>query len=233
MFKLSIAGLLEELVLMQASATEKLYSIIDTVTTVNDDSGYGKTFAVFYGTMMLGVPMLRATLLAIVSIVPLSPLWHVRLAAMSNNVGSFIAWEPFFICVVLLMVELPSLTENTVSPEKCEEIEDKSLMSSLIAKFGLDDTSTCFVMRFDMLPAIALFVVAWAFMTAFNVIAWKAVLKRYDPFGTHSRMGDEGGPYCTWRQCCYYGCFRKDQREEVQFTGKSGTGESEKGGDSS
>jgi len=99
---------------MQVGATETLYSIIDCVVAVNDGSGYGKAFAVFYGIFLLGIPMLRATLLAVLSLVPMTPLWHVRIASMSNNVGSYIGWEPFFLCVLILMTELPSLTENTV-----------------------------------------------------------------------------------------------------------------------
>ena len=99
---------------MQVGAAETLYSIIDCVVAVNDGSGYGKTFAVFYGIFLLGIPMLRAALLAVLSLIPMTPLWHVRIASMSNNVGSFIGWEPFFLCVLILMTELPSLTENTV-----------------------------------------------------------------------------------------------------------------------
>ena len=114
MFVYSIAGLFDELIRMQVGATDTLYSIIDCVVAVNDGSGYGKTFAVFYGIFLLGIPMLRAALLAVLSLIPMTPLWHVRIASMSNNVGSFIGWEPFFLCVLILVTELPSLTENTV-----------------------------------------------------------------------------------------------------------------------
>lgn len=219
MFNFSIAGLFEELILMKVMATQKLYSIIDCVVAVNDGSGYGKTFAVLYGTMLLGIPMLRAVLLAIISVVPMSPLWHVRIARMSNNVGSYIGWEPFLICILLLGDQLPSMTEETVKPEVCQNIEDNYLMSQLIAHFGLDDTNTCFVMRFDMLPAFSLFVVSWFFMTGFNAFAWKVVLKRYDPFGTQQEDWDSGGPY--FRQCCYFGCFKKQCIQETTFDNKN------------
>lgn len=218
MFDYSIAGLLQEVIMMQVAATQELFSIIDCVTTVNDGTGYGVCFAIVYGTMMLGVPMLRSTLLAIVSVVPMTPLWQVRLTMLSNVVGGFIGWEPFFLCILLLSTELPSLTENTVPAETCEAIGEKNLVSHLISRFGLDDT-VCFVMHFDMLPAFALFVVAWACLTGFNAFAWSTVLKRYDPYGTHSEEGDNGGPYCNWRQCCYFGCFRKRQQSENDTEG--------------
>ena len=216
MFVVSISGLLLELLLMQASGTQTYYSLIDTVIVVNDGSGYGKTFAVLYGTFMLGVPMLRATLLAVVSIVPMPPLWQVRVTKISNDVGSYIGWEPFFICVLLLYAELPRLTEDTVSPEQCETLEETTLVSSLMATFGLDETSTCFVMYFGILPAFALFIVSWACMTGFNALAWNAVMRRYDPFGTHSKEADSGGPYCNWKSCCYAGCFKKNRPHEQE-----------------
>ena len=115
MFVYSIAGLFEEVITFQNEATETFYSVIDCVTAVNDGTGYGKTFVVFYGLFLLGMPMVRATILAVVSLIPMSPLWHVRLAHVSNNVGSFLGWEPFFICVLIVMAELPNLTKDTVS----------------------------------------------------------------------------------------------------------------------
>lgn len=160
--------------------------------------------------MLLGVPMLRATLLAIVSVVPMSPLWHVRFVRMSNEIGSYFGWEPFFLCVIILSFELPSLTEETVDPVTCEKVEDTDLVAQLIDEFGLD-TSTCFVMRFDMLPAVALFVVTWVVLTVFNAVAWKQVLSRYDPFGSHQEDGDKGGPYWRFGQCCYFGCLRRQK----------------------
>jgi hypothetical protein len=33
---------------------------------------------------MLGTPMLRATLLLIITIIPMSPLWHIRVAKISH-----------------------------------------------------------------------------------------------------------------------------------------------------
>ena len=115
MFVYSIAGLFEEVITFQNEATETFYSVIDCVTAVNDGTGYGKCFAVFYGLFLLGIPLLRATILAVVSLIPMSPLWHVRLAHVSNNVGSFLGWEPFFICVLIVMAELPNLTKDIVS----------------------------------------------------------------------------------------------------------------------
>ena len=139
---------------------------------------------------------------------------------MSNNVGSYLAWEPFFICVLLLTFQLPAMTENTISPEECQQIEEGQLMSRLISSFGLDDTNTCFVMYFALLPAVALFVVSWACLTGFNVMAWKVVVKRYDPFGTHAHEQDAGGPYCSCRKCCYFGCCRKKEQAQESNTNK-------------
>ena len=115
MFNYSIAGFFEELIMLQPEATETLYSVIDCVTTVNDGTGYGKTFAVFYGLFLLGIPMMRATLLAIMFLIPMSPMWHVRLGQVANEIGGFIGWEPFFLCVVIVSAELPALTKDMVS----------------------------------------------------------------------------------------------------------------------
>lgn len=187
--------------MVQDSATRKLYSIIDCVTAVNDGTGYGKTFAVFYGLVMLGIPMLRAVLLTVVSLVPLTPRWHYHLARTSNEIGSYIGWEPFFICVLLLRYELPSMTEDVVPPDACQEIAERDRISKLVSTFGLD-TNTCFVMNFYVLPTFSLFVIAWAVLAGFNILVWKAVLKRYDPFGT--LFWDRGGPYWDCRQCCHF-----------------------------
>ena len=197
---------------MQPVATNTYYSIIETVTAVNDGSGYGKTFAVFYGIMLLAFPMLRATLLAIVTLIPMSPIWHIRLAQLSNNIGSYIGWEPFFLCVMILGSELPSLTEGTVPPETCQELEQRNFVSFLVSRFGLD-TDTCFVMYFNLMPPFALFAFAWAILTTFNSLAWKEVLTRYDPFGTLKHLADMGGPYYNCRQCCYCGLSCKRKRE--------------------
>ena len=100
-----------------------------------------------------------------------------------------------------------------VNPETCQKIEETNLMSSLIDHFGLDDTSTCFVMYFNMLQAITLFILAWLVLTGVNSLAWKKILQRYDPFGTRHETGDQGGPYCSCRQCCYFGCVKIQCKE--------------------
>lgn len=241
MFVYSIAGLFEEVITFQNEATETFYSVIDCVTAVNDGTGYGKCFAVFYGLFLLGIPLLRSTILAVVTLIPMPPLWHVRLAHVSNNVGSFLGWEPFFICVLIVMAELPSLTKDIVSsrclcwflkrvsfltcssfthtkqqisPEQCEAIEENNIISYFISRFGLD-TSTCFVMYFDLLPHVSVFIIAWAFLTGSNAFVWKKILQRYDPFGSRAH-GDEGGPYCGCRQCCYFGCASIGKHQEKE-----------------
>ena len=98
-------------------------------------------------------------------------------------------------------------------------------MSFLIDSFGLDQSSTCFVMYFKILPAFTLFVLAWAFLTVANSLAWKKILLRYDPFGTH-KHGDDGGPYCNCRQCCYFGCPKKNK--EIDVGGDEGCSKTEK-----
>ncbi|KAK1746166.1 hypothetical protein QTG54_002773 [Skeletonema marinoi] len=108
MFNWTTEGLLEQLLFMQVSAINFYYSIIDCVKKVNNGTGYGWAFTVLYGIFMLGTPMLRATLLLVITVIPMSPLWHLRIAKMSNHVGSFIGWEPFFICVIIMAFELPT-----------------------------------------------------------------------------------------------------------------------------
>ena len=161
MFDWKIAGLFEEILLFQRSAVNLYFSIIDCVVNVNDGSGYGWTFTVLYGFFMLGAPMLRAVLLTTLGIVPLSPAWHIRLAHWSNTVGGFIGWEPFFICIILLMFELPSLTGATVPEATCSSIEAQTFVARLISAFDLD-MENCFIMYFNVFPSFILFVAAWA-----------------------------------------------------------------------
>ena len=202
MFDWKIAGLFEEIVSVQRTAINFYYSIIDCVVNVNDGSGYGWTFTVLYGFFMLGAPILRAVLLTILGTVPLFPIWHIRLAHWSNTIGAFIGWEPFFICVILLMIELPSLTGETVPDATCDSIESQTFVARLITAFDLNTADGCFIMFFDVFPSFILFVFAWAFLTAFNALAWKRMLKKYDIFGNYE-SGQKGGPYCACRQCCY------------------------------
>jgi len=206
MFDGEITGLLEQLIVLQvAGVTTALnysMSIIDCVVNVNDGTGYGWTFTVFYGILMLAAPLLRALFLTILGIVPMPPKWHIKLAHLSNSVGGFIGWEPFFICAVLLMFELPSLTGTTIiSEEQCNEIASVNVIARLVEKWGLM-TNPCFIMYFTIMPMFALFIVAWVFLTGFNALAWKAVLRKYDVFGNYEQ-GQRGGPYCGCRSCCF------------------------------
>jgi hypothetical protein len=169
---------------------------------------------------MLATPMLRAALLLIITVVPMSPLWHLRIAKMSNHVGSFIAWEPFFICVIIMTFELPQLTGESVSPQTCDNLLDRFGISEVVAKFGLDE-DTCFIMYFSIMGEFALFIMAWLCLTTFNATAWKIVLKKYDPFGTCKEEGELvylGGPYCGFRKCCYFGgrCKKDHDEQEVE-----------------
>lgn len=163
---------------------------------------------------MLATPILRAALLLVITVVPMSPLWHVRVAKMSNHVGSFIAWEPFFICVVIMAFELPQLTGESVPPQVCQNLEDRYGISEMVARFGLD-SNTCFIMYFYIIGEFALYVMAWLCLTTFNAMAWKIVLKKYNPFGTCKEEGELvhlGGPYCDVRDCCFFcECCKRDQ----------------------
>lgn len=168
---------------------------------------------------MLGTPMLRAALLLVITIIPMTPLWHLRIAKMSNHVGSFIGWEPFFICVIIMAFELPHLTGESVSPETCNNLEDRFGITGLVAKFGLD-ANTCFIMYFYIMAEFALIIVAWVCLTTFNATAWKIALKKYDPFGTCKEEGELlhlGGPYLFGcKECCYCGVgCKKDHGEKV------------------
>lgn len=166
---------------------------------------------------MLGTPLLRATLLLIITVIPMSPLWHFRIAKMSNHIGSFIGWEPFFICVIIMAFELPTLTGESVSPQTCQNLVERFGISKLVAKFGLD-SNTCFIMYFYIMAEFALMMVAWVCLTAFNAATWKIALKKYDPYGTCKEEGELvnlGGPYCCFKECCYCGgCCKKDHDEK-------------------
>ena len=225
MFDWEITGLIEQLFVLQttgvAVALNFALSIIDCVVNVNDGTGYGWTFTVVYGILMLAAPLLRALLLTILGVVPLPPAWHIKLAHWSNTVGGFIGWEPFFICSILLMFELPSLTGTTIIPEEaCLEFASTSVIASLVESWGLM-TDPCFIMYFSILPIFALFIVAWIFLTGFNALAWKVVLHKYDIFGNYEH-GQRGGPYCGCRSCCFCpGIMKLPQEDDVKNTDTS------------
>lgn len=205
MFDWEIAGLLAGILNLQQTAVQSSIdvsiSIIDSVVQVNDGSGYGWTFTILYGILLLAAPLLRALLLTLLGIFKFTPLWHIELAHWSNSVGGFIAWEPFFICIILLTFELPSLTSEIIPEATCESIQGRGLVARLIDAFDLD-TADCFIMYYSVLPPFAIFVIAWAFLTTFNIFAWKSVLRKYDIFGNFER-GQKGGPYFACRQCCH------------------------------
>jgi len=113
-----------------------------------------------------------------------------------------------------LLIVHHSFYKQQISPEQCEAIEENNIISYFISRFGLD-TSTCFVMYFDLLPHVSVFIIAWAFLTGLNALVWKHVLKRYDPFGSRAH-GDEGGPYCGCRQCCYFGCASAKRQKHLE-----------------
>ena len=62
-------------------------------------------------------------------------------------------------------------------------------------------------MYFKILPAFALFILAWAFLTGANALAWKKVYC----CNKLPLVGNDGGPYFNCRQCCYFGCPKKSK----------------------
>ena len=52
-----------------------------------------------------------------------------------TSAAGFIAWEPFFICIILLTFELPSLTSEIIPEATCESIQGRGLVARLIDAF--------------------------------------------------------------------------------------------------
>ena len=116
---------------------------------------------------------------------------HVIIAILSDKLGGIIAWEPFVLCIVGLILAL----------EFEEEIGRNFSIS----------------VSFNLMPTCAVLVIAWLTLTAFNAAVWRAVLQRYDPFFTLSE-GDQGGPYCSCdrKSCCCVGFFCSKNIEDKQ-----------------
>lgn len=78
MFDWEIAGLLAGILNLQQTAVQSSIdvsiSIIDSVVQVNDGSGYGWTFTILYGILLLAAPLLRALLLTLLGIFKFTPL---------------------------------------------------------------------------------------------------------------------------------------------------------------
>lgn len=206
MFSLVKAGVFPEILSQTSDGAEVVYSVAAIVESIKSNVA----FAALFGFFMLAMPLLRALLLAFATLIPLKPSWQVRLVSLSNYSGSFIGWEPFFVCLFILIFELPSMTSSIIPEDTCDTIEETRAFSWIINRFGLDQ-EYCFVLYFRIFPMATLLFCAWIYLTLFNAAAWRTVVRRYDPFGTQEALEDTGGPYCNCKQCCYFGYCRKKQ----------------------
>lgn len=105
MFSLVKAGVFPEILSQTAAGEAVNYSVVTIVTAIKSNVA----FAALFGLFMLAMPLLRALLLAVATLAPATPSWQVRLVSLSNYAGSFIGWEPFFVCLFILIFELPSM----------------------------------------------------------------------------------------------------------------------------
>lgn len=123
---------------------------------------------------------------------------HIVLSILSDKLGGIIAWEPFVLCIAGLILAL--------------EFE-KEMGSNFSASIS-----------FNLMPSFAVLVIAWLTLTLFNVVVWRAVLQRYDPFFTLAE-GDHGGPYCSCEResCCCIGFLCSKNNEETEISASQAT----------
>eukprot|EP00808_Paulinella_micropora_P017163 g82711.t1 len=168
-FMWEIAGVIPELLTLQSEPTTTYLSLAHFVKQVGNAGGgsaYLKVFMVLFGITVLGAPLLRGLCLAILGLFPLSPVWQFILAKTSNVLGAFLGWEPLFIFLVLIMIELPGLTSTIVKPSQCTIVKPsqcQQLLNSwpvehLLSLLDLPapDASSCFIMYFKLLPTFTL-----------------------------------------------------------------------------
>lgn len=129
---------------------------------------------------------------------------HFNLRA-SKHVSAFI------LCIPQENFETDSIsyrTSDIIPEDTCDSIEETGAISWIVDRFGLDQ-EYCFVLYFRIFPMAALLFCSWIYLTLFNAVAWRIIVRRYDPFGTQEALEDSGGPYCNCKQCCYFGHCRK------------------------
>lgn len=190
-------------------ATSMTLSLVNLVSYVADDESTAelKFFMVLFGSVVVGFPLLRAAILLVIGCLPLKPMQHYTLSHASNVIGAFGALEPLFVCMILIMFELPPLTDQVVTTPECTKIEQQFPFNYLINTFGLYDTY-CFVMWFQLLPLTAILLLGWICSVWLNSIAWSKTLDIYRPTGCPN---DPGGPYCCCNKrspCCTDCCER-------------------------
>jgi hypothetical protein len=153
MYSWQIGGLVPSLIDLNATKSpfynatpdivfSQTLSNIDMVSMVGQAGDATRQFfMVLFGCLLIGVPLLRAALLLLVGSIPLRPVHHLRLAQLSNHVGGFSAWEPLILCIILIQIELPSITRNAVDPAECDAIATNFFVSRIVKAFDVSEIS--------------------------------------------------------------------------------------------
>eukprot|EP00567_Pseudictyota_dubia_P001255 CAMPEP_0197465672 /NCGR_PEP_ID=MMETSP1175-20131217/64656_1 /TAXON_ID=1003142 /ORGANISM="Triceratium dubium, Strain CCMP147" /LENGTH=1091 /DNA_ID=CAMNT_0043001691 /DNA_START=386 /DNA_END=3662 /DNA_ORIENTATION=+ len=185
--------LLNEVLGVQWQRTFSLWSL----TEVTGDAGGADylllaTFALF---VLVG-PIVRAILVVIDLAFPMKESSHDRLTYAINVVGAFCAWDVLAVAAVMVMLEMPSITDTIIVRPECALVPSEDVA---------DAGQSCLEVQFNLLPSFFWLVLPGGLLLLLiSVAAVRMGMRATDPYGD----GDEGGPYlcgCVMEG----GCLRK------------------------
>uniref|UniRef100_A0A7R9VHE8 Paraquat-inducible protein A n=1 Tax=Pseudictyota dubia TaxID=2749911 RepID=A0A7R9VHE8_9STRA len=222
--------LLNEVLGVQWQRTFSLWSL----TEVTGDAGGADylllaTFALF---VLVG-PIVRAILVVIDLAFPMKESSHDRLTYAINVVGAFCAWDVLAVAAVMVMLEMPSITDTIIVRPECALVPSEDVA---------DAGQSCLEVQFNLLPSFFWLVLPGGLLLLLiSVAAVRMGMRATDPYGD----GDEGGPYlcgcvmeggCLRKPCsCCCGGGRNSRAAEdphaYALLGGDGGAEEEEGGD--
>jgi hypothetical protein len=202
-----ITGLMTEtLTLTQGGIVEDL-SLVSLIQKVGDGTPVLTLFMVVFGILMVGVPLVRALALSWLALFKVKPMTQYKLAKFCNEIGALLGWEPLILSVVLMQMQLDSITGTIVSKEQCNNYKELQIVQILIAIVEPMELDVCFLITFEHTIGLIVLVVALLLMARLNMMVWNKTLRDLEPFGGEVQaQGPECCCECCPRACNPFGC---------------------------
>lgn len=163
---------------------DRTYSVVELVRTTGDAGGWDNFLMGTFGWFVVVGPMLRALLVGLNAVlaVPLALLGECVerprsrtflrttlfrainglrrsiLRPLIDASGAFCAWEVLIVAVVMVQLEMPSITDTIYKDDRCEEADP-------------ENGRTCVEVQFNALDEFLLIAVAWAVLVAAATLA--------------------------------------------------------------
>jgi len=199
-FDWMIKGTAPDLIVFSNQGFLRQLSLVDLTTGIlKGGSGSDVALCVLFGVAVLGAPLLRAALLTIVGVAKIPNKWQYRCARLSNIIGAFVGWEPLLLCIILIQLEVPTITSTILPETLCDNLRSTFPTSWIINILNIPLDGPCFQMFFNFKPAAALLVVAWLLSVVGNNVTWETVLEYINPFRNAAYLGRY---YLRCNQCC-------------------------------